>query len=82
MTRRSSTATIMQAMRILANDIHSGDGVAALAIAEAADRLEEMRRDIAIVLPSISVYVRLCRPNVKAGREFRAAAKRLAKEVA
>lgn len=38
---RSSTPTLIAAMRILARDIQSGDGVANAAIAEAADRLEE-----------------------------------------
>ena len=43
MSTRSSTATIIQAMRILANEIQSGDGVANAAIAEAADRLQELQ---------------------------------------
>lgn len=40
---RTSTPTLIGAMRILANDIQSEDGVANAAIAEAADRMEEMR---------------------------------------
>jgi len=39
---RSSTETIIGALRILANDIESEDGVANAAIAEAADRMEEL----------------------------------------
>lgn len=39
---RSSTRAIIQALRILAEDIQSGDGVANAVIAEAADRLEEL----------------------------------------
>lgn len=39
----SSAQTIIAAMRILAAEIHSEDGVANAAIAEAADRLERMR---------------------------------------
>ena len=39
--RRSSTSTLIAALRILARDIESGDGVANAAITEAADRLEE-----------------------------------------
>jgi hypothetical protein len=35
-------------MRILARDIQSGDGVANAAIAEAADRLEEMDAALAL----------------------------------
>jgi hypothetical protein len=46
MSRKSSTETIVAAMRILARDIHSGDGVANAAIAEAADRLEEQQARI------------------------------------
>ena len=42
MTRRSSTATIVHAMRILEDDIKSDDGIANGAIAEAADRIEEL----------------------------------------
>lgn len=38
---RSDTKTLIQAMRILAVDIYSEDGIANAAIAEAADRLEE-----------------------------------------
>jgi hypothetical protein len=39
---RSSTPTLIAALRILANDIQSEDGVANAAIAEAADRLQEL----------------------------------------
>ena len=43
---RSSTETLIAAMRILARDIRSTDGVANAAIREAADRLEELQRGI------------------------------------
>jgi len=39
---RSKTTTLIQAMRILAADIQSEDGVANAAISEAADRMEEL----------------------------------------
>jgi len=39
---RSSTETLIAALRILAAEIQSPDGVANAAIAEAADRLEEL----------------------------------------
>ncbi len=42
---RSSTETLITALRVLARDIKSGDGVANAAIAEAADRLEELAKD-------------------------------------
>jgi hypothetical protein len=42
MSHKSSTETLIAAMRILARDIQSGDGVANAAIAEAADRLEAL----------------------------------------
>ena len=42
---KSSTETLIAAMRVLARDIQSGDGVANAAIAEAADRLEELHAD-------------------------------------
>jgi hypothetical protein len=38
----SKTETIIEALRILAGDIFSEDGIANLAIAEAADRMEEL----------------------------------------
>lgn len=40
--RRAKTATIAKAMRILAGDIQSDDGVATAACLEAAERLEEL----------------------------------------
>lgn len=40
---RSTTETLIAAMRILARDIQSGDGVANAAISEAAGRLEEQQ---------------------------------------
>ena len=43
---RSSTETLITALRVLARDIQSDDGVANAAIAEAADRMEEMQRQL------------------------------------
>jgi hypothetical protein len=43
---KSSTEIIIGAMRILARDIQSADGVANLAILQAADRLEEQQKKI------------------------------------
>lgn len=40
---KSSTPTIIGSLRILVNDIQSEDGIANMAIAEAADRMEEMQ---------------------------------------
>ena len=40
--KRTETATIISALRVLAVDIQSEDGVANSAIAEAADRMEEL----------------------------------------
>ena len=42
-TPRTSTSTLIAAMRALARDIDSPDGVANAAILEAAERMEEMR---------------------------------------
>ena len=39
---RTETETIIEALRILTGDIFSEDGIANLAIAEAADRMEEL----------------------------------------
>ena len=41
---KSKTETIIKAMRILSAEIHSDDGVANAAIAEAADRLDELQQ--------------------------------------
>jgi hypothetical protein len=43
---KSDTKTLVAAMRILAEDIQSEDGVANLAISEAADRLEELEEQL------------------------------------
>jgi uncharacterized protein Yka (UPF0111/DUF47 family) len=43
---RSSTETLIKAMRILSQDIQSDDGVVNAAIAEAAERLEEQQERI------------------------------------
>ena len=40
--RRATTSTIAGAMRILAADIQSDDGIATAAILEAAERLDEL----------------------------------------
>ncbi len=40
---RSSTETIIAALRILSVEIKSGDGIANAAIAEAAERMKELR---------------------------------------
>lgn len=43
---KSSDETLISAMRILARDIQSEDGVANSAISEAADRLESLKQEI------------------------------------
>ena len=43
---QTSAKTLVSALRILAQDIQSDDGVANAAIAEAADRLEEQHIQI------------------------------------
>lgn len=42
----TSSATLVSAMRILANEIQSDDGVANAAIREAADRIEQLETSI------------------------------------
>lgn len=39
---KTDNATLIAALRILANDIQSEDGIANACIAEAADRIEEL----------------------------------------
>jgi hypothetical protein len=46
MTPKTDTLILIKAMRRLADDIQSEDGVANAAIAEAADRLEELRSKV------------------------------------
>ena len=43
--RKTDTLTLAKAMRILAIQIHSDDGVANAAIHEAAERLEELHEE-------------------------------------
>lgn len=40
--RRTDTKTLVKALRILSREIHCEDGVATAAIAEGADRIEEL----------------------------------------
>jgi hypothetical protein len=58
---RSSTETLIEALRILANEIQSEDGVANAAIAEAADRMEELCSELLF-------QKRLAEKYVKAGK--------------
>jgi hypothetical protein len=53
---RSSTETLIKALRILARDIQSNDGVANAAIYEAADRLEELQAEKALEKEVITAY--------------------------
>lgn len=46
-TPRTDSATLAKAMRILSQDIQSEDGVANAAIYEAADRIEQLERELA-----------------------------------
>ena len=46
MNQKTDTLILIKAMRRLANDIQSDDGVANAAIAEAAERLEELRSKV------------------------------------
>ena len=43
---RTDTATLIEACRVLARDVQSGDGVANSALREIADRLEEQEATI------------------------------------
>jgi hypothetical protein len=48
--RKSDTKKIIEAMRILSREIYCEDGVATAAIAEAADRLEEISLENGVIL--------------------------------
>ena len=43
---KSTTKTLIEAMQILANEIHSEDGIANAAIFEASERLDEQQKRI------------------------------------
>ena len=45
-TKKTDTLILVKAMRRLADDIQSDDGVANAAIAEAGDRLDELYRNV------------------------------------
>ena len=53
---RTSTETLIKAMRILSSDIQSDDGVANAAIAEAAQRLEEQQERIKRLEEALAWY--------------------------
>lgn len=50
----TSTETLIAALRILADEVESSDGVANMVLAEAANRLEEMTRRIAVLKSQLS----------------------------
>lgn len=50
----SSTVTLINALRFLALDIKSDDGIANAAIAEAADRLEQQATEIGLLKARLS----------------------------
>lgn len=52
--KRTDTQTLIDAMRVLARDVQCDDGIANSAIAEAADRLEELRTAMADVQGMVS----------------------------
>ena len=58
---RTSTETLIKAMRILSSDIKSDDGVANAAIAEAAQRLEEQKDRIKRLEEALNTLVKMHR---------------------
>lgn len=56
MNPSSSTQTLISALRILAQDIKSEDGVANSAIAESADRMEMMLGLLNEAQPIVKIY--------------------------
>lgn len=74
MTPRTSTPDLAQAMRILARDSQSA------AIAEAAERLEQLHADLVITYSAIGQMASKASRRSAFGMEFRAAAARLAAE--
>ena len=67
---RSTTETLIAAMRILSRDIESTDGIANAAVAEAAERLTELQeaeRKSAITLASMRELSRQWKEGMDAG---------------
>lgn len=57
--RKSKTTTLITAMRILSRDIETGDGIANMAINEAADRLQEMSEALGVGIRFAEEILRL-----------------------
>ena len=57
---KSTTKTLIEAMQILANEIHSEDGVANAAIFEASERLDEQQKRIAELEQKINSATDIC----------------------
>ena len=79
---KSSTETLIGAMRILARDIQSGDGVANAAIAEAADRLEEQQEEITELKKFIAEGEKVMATAVTAMRDTLAGLKEMGEVIA
>jgi len=55
-TPETDTQTLIKALRILANDIQSDDGVANAAIAEGADRIEKLIELVSMSFEIMELY--------------------------
>jgi len=53
---KTNNKTLIEALRILARDIQSSDGIANACIAEGADRIEEQDKEIKTLRRSIVDY--------------------------
>jgi hypothetical protein len=73
---RTDTQTLIAAMRHLAATIQSDDGVANAAIAEAADRLDEMHAACKSAIQHIETIERMHGHELPEGEMLRAAIKR------
>jgi hypothetical protein len=67
---RSTTETLISALRVLANDIESDEGVVEAALSEAANRLEEMSRhsikcfNCKVVVPELEATIQLLKDEL------------------
>ena len=68
---RTDTATLIEACRVLARDVQSGDGVANSALCEIADRLEEQQATIRHLRAELCNASAVAMEHVEAIKTFR-----------
>jgi hypothetical protein len=79
---RTNTPTLAKALRVLSAQAEDADdGIAAIALQEAASRLEQLHADLVAVAPALSAAAGKASRRSVEGKAFRAACDRLVAEV-